>query len=124
LDPKNGLEVPMGGKLLNALSDNRIFLASACGGGGTCGQCKVAVLDGGGDILPTEKSSLTRRQIRDHFRLSCQVPVKGDLKLEIPAEVFESKKWVCTVRSNHNVASFIKELILKHGLILSGIVIS
>ena len=112
-DPDRSITVPVGGKLLNTLSENSIYLASACGGGGTCGECKVAIPDGGGDVLPTERSNLTRRQIHDHFRLSCQVPVKGDMKLEIPAEVFETRKWECAVRSNHNVASFIKELVLE-----------
>jgi Na+-transporting NADH:ubiquinone oxidoreductase subunit F len=112
-DPKLTLSVPVGGKLLNVLAERKIYLASACGGGGTCGQCKVAITEGGGDVLPTEKSNLSRRQVRDHYRLSCQVPVKEDMKLIIPAEVFETRKWECTVRSNHNVASFIKELILE-----------
>ncbi len=112
-DPDHALTVPVGGKLLNVLSENKIFLASACGGGGTCGQCKVALIEGGGEVLPTEKSNLTRREIRDDFRLSCQVPVKGDMQLQIPPEVFETRKWECTVRSNRNVASFIKELILE-----------
>ncbi|MCK5426192.1 MAG: NADH:ubiquinone reductase (Na(+)-transporting) subunit F [Thermodesulfovibrionia bacterium] len=112
-DPNLTKSVPVGGKLLNTLADQKIFLSSACGGGGSCGQCKVVVMEGGGDVLPTEKSSLTRRQIRDQLRLSCQVPVKGDMKLGIPAEVFETKKWECTVRSNNNVATFIKELVLE-----------
>ena len=111
--PEHTLEVPIGGKLLNALADKQIFLPSACGGGGTCGECKCIVSDGGGDILPTEKSQLNRGQIREHYRLSCQVPVKGDMKIEVPPEVFDIKKWECTVRSNRNVATFIKELILE-----------
>ena len=111
--PEHTLEVPIGGKLLNALADKQIFLPSACGGGGTCGECKCIVSDGGGDILPTEKSQLNRGQIREHYRLSCQVPVKGDMKIEVPPEVFDIKKWECTVRSNKNVATFIKELILE-----------
>lgn len=112
-NPDNSLEVPIGGKLLNALADNKVYLPSACGGGGTCGECKCVVTDGGGDVLPTETSKLNRRQIREHYRLSCQVPVKGDMKIEVPAEVFEIKKWECTVRSNQNVATFIKELVLE-----------
>jgi Na+-transporting NADH:ubiquinone oxidoreductase subunit F len=112
-DPKLTIEVPVGSKLLNTLADRKVFIASACGGGGTCGQCKLVVQAGGGDVLPTEKSLLTRRQQRDHVRLSCQVAVKSDMKLEIPAEIFETKKWECTVRSNDNVASFIKEMILE-----------
>lgn len=107
------LEVPIGGKLLNALADQKMFIPSACGGGGTCGECKLVVTDGGGDVLPTETSKLTRGQIREHFRLSCQVAVKGDLKIEVPAEVFSIQKWECKVRSNHNVATFIKELVLE-----------
>jgi Na+-transporting NADH:ubiquinone oxidoreductase subunit F len=112
-DPVLTFTAPVGNKLLNTLEGNKIYISSACGGGGSCGQCKVVVKEGGGDVLPTEKSSLTRRQIHDNVRLSCQVPVKGDMKLEIPAEVFGTKKWECVVRSNHNVASFIKELVLE-----------
>lgn len=112
-NPKYQLEVPIGGKLLNTLADQKIYLPSACGGGGTCGECKCVVLEGGGDVLPTETSKLSRIQIRNKYRLSCQVPVKSDLKLKIPAEVFEIRKWDCTVISNRNVATFIKELVLK-----------
>jgi Na+-transporting NADH:ubiquinone oxidoreductase subunit F len=112
-NPDLTLTVPAGSKLMNSLADQKIFVPSACGGGGTCGQCKLAVLEGGGDVLPTETSKLTRRQIRDHCRLACQVAVRGDMTLEIPQEVFETKKWECVVRSNSNVASFIKELILE-----------
>ena len=108
----NFLEVPVGSKLLNTLADRNIFLPSACGGGGTCGECRVIVTEGGGDVLPTETSKLNRKQIREKYRLSCQVAVKGDMKLEIPPEMFEIKKWKCTVRSNKNVATFIKELVL------------
>lgn len=111
-DPNKTLSVSIGGKLLNALADQEIYLPSACGGGGTCGECKCIVLEGGGDVLPTETSILNRRQIRERVRLSCQVPVKQDLKIEVPAEVFDIKKWECTVRSNYNVATFIKELVL------------
>ncbi len=112
-DPEKSLEVPIGGKLLNALAAKGIFLPSACGGGGTCGECKCRVVEGGGDVLPTETSKLNRKQIRDHYRLSCQVPVKSDLSIQVPAEVFDIKKWECTVRSNDNVATFIKELVLE-----------
>ncbi len=112
-DPDKTLEVSAGDKLLNVLSDNKIYLPSACGGGGTCGECKAIVTKGGGDVLATEKGKLTRGQIREKYRLTCQLPVKGDLSLQIPAEVFEIKKWECTVRSNKNVATFIKELVLK-----------
>ena len=99
-DENHTYEVPLGGKLLNTLADQKIFLPSACGGGGTCGECRCIISEGGGDIFPTEASKLTRRQVREKYRLSCQVPVKGDMKLQIPAEVFEIKKWECTVRSN------------------------
>jgi Na+-transporting NADH:ubiquinone oxidoreductase subunit F len=107
------LHVPAGGKLLNVLADNKIFVSSACGGGGTCAQCKVKVLEGGGEILPTERSVINRRDAKAGIRLSCQVGVKRDLSIEVPEEVFGVKKWECTVRSNHNVATFIKELILE-----------
>ena len=112
-NPKNTLTVPIGGKLLNALADNKVYLPSACGGGGTCGECKCIVSEGGGDVLPTETSKLNRKQIRDNYRLSCQVPIKDNMKIEVPAEVFDIRKWECTVRSNHNVATFIKELVLE-----------
>ncbi|MDO4573615.1 MAG: NADH:ubiquinone reductase (Na(+)-transporting) subunit F [Planctomycetia bacterium] len=112
-DPSKTLTVPAGGKLLQTLASQKIFVASACGGQGTCGQCRLQVLEGGGDILVTEKDHFTRGEIRDHWRLSCQVPVKQDMKIRVPAEVFDVKKWVCTVRSNRNVATFIKELVLE-----------
>ena len=112
-DPEKTLEIPAGEKLLNTLSAQEIYLPSACGGGGTCGECKVIVTDGGGDILPTEKAILNRKQVRAGYRLSCQVAVKADLKLDIPPEVFDIKKWECTVRSNVNMATFIKELVLE-----------
>ncbi len=112
-NPDNTLTVPIGGKLLNALAENKIYLPSACGGGGTCGECKCIVSEGGGDVLPTETSKLNRKQIRDNYRLSCQVPIKDNIKIEVPAEVFDIRKWECTVRSNHNVATFIKELVLE-----------
>lgn len=107
------LVVPVGDKLLNVLSDKKIYLPSACGGGGTCGECKVIVKEGGGDALQTETVNLNRKQIREHYRLSCQLAVKEDLSLEVPAELFDIKKWECTVRSNENVATFIKELVLE-----------
>ena len=112
-DPEKTLEIPAGDKLMNTLAKQEIFLPSACGGGGTCGECKCIVVEGGGDVLPTEKAKLNRKQIRAGYRLSCQVPVKGDMKLEIPPEVFDIKKWECTIKSNHNVATFIKELVLE-----------
>ena len=107
------LSVPAGGKLLGALADNGIFVSSACGGGGTCAQCKVKVLDGGGDILPTEKTHINKRQAKEGQRLSCQVAVKQDMNIVVPEEVFETKKWHCIVKSNNNVATFIKELVLE-----------
>lgn len=112
-NPDNSLQVPIGGKLLNALAENKIYLPSACGGGGTCGECKCIVSDGGGDVLPTETSKLNRKQIREQYRLSCQVAVKDNMKIEVPAEVFDIRKWECKVQSNENVATFIKELILE-----------
>ncbi|REJ87963.1 MAG: NADH:ubiquinone reductase (Na(+)-transporting) subunit F [Planctomycetota bacterium] len=107
------LHVPAGGKLLAALAQNGIFVSSACGGGGTCAQCKVRVLSGGGNILPTERSHINKRQQRLGERLSCQVAVKQDMEIEVPPEVFETQRWDCTVRSNRNVATFIKELVLE-----------
>ncbi len=107
------LTIPAGGKLLGALADNGIFVSSACGGGGTCAQCKVRVLAGGGDILDTEKGHINNKEAKEGYRLSCQVAVKQDMQIEVPPEVFETKKWQCTVRSNRNVATFIKELVLE-----------
>jgi Na+-transporting NADH:ubiquinone oxidoreductase subunit F len=111
-DPEH-IDVPVGTKLLNALASRGIFLASACGGGGTCGQCKCQVLEGGGGVLPTEQQHLNRKQLREHFRLACQVSVKEDIKVKVPDEALEIKKWDCTVISNDNVATFIKELKLE-----------
>jgi len=107
------ITVPAGGKLLNALSDSGILVSSACGGGGTCAQCEVKVLEGGGDILPTERAHINRREAKEGFRLSCQVAVKQDMRVEVPPEAFETKKWICKVRSNHNVATFIKEFVIE-----------
>lgn len=107
------ITVPAGGKLLQTLAANNIFLSSACGGGGTCAQCKCQVHSGGGDMLPTEESHFTKRQAKEGWRLSCQTPVKQDMKIEVPEEVFGVKKWECTVESNPNVATFIKELTLR-----------
>ncbi len=107
------IDVPVGGKLLGTLADAGLFVPSACGGGGTCAQCRVKVHEGGGSILPTETSLITKREAREGDRLSCQVAVKQDMKIEVPEEVFGVKKWECTVRSNHNVATFIKELVLE-----------
>jgi Na+-transporting NADH:ubiquinone oxidoreductase subunit F len=112
-DPEKGIDAPAGGKLLFTLADQGIFLSSACGGGGSCGQCKVRVLTGGGDPLPTEGAHFNKREMRDGWRLGCQVAVKQDMKIEVPHEFFGVKKWECEVISNNNVATFIKELVLK-----------
>ncbi len=112
-DPENSITTASGGTLLNTLSADKIFIPSACGGKGSCGVCIVKVLEGGGAMLPTEESHITRGEAREGCRLSCQVKVKQDMKIEIPAEIFSVRKWECTVRSNHNVATFIKELILE-----------
>ena len=107
------LVVPAGGKLLNALAANKLFVSSACGGGGTCAQCKVKVLSGGGDLLETEKGHINKAMAKEGVRLSCQVAVKQDMEIEVPHEVFETKKWECEVISNDNVATFIKQFTLK-----------
>ncbi|ADH84761.1 NADH:ubiquinone reductase (Na(+)-transporting) subunit F [Desulfurivibrio alkaliphilus] len=107
------LTVPPGGKLLTALADQGIFLSSACGGGGSCAQCRATVKSGGGAILPTERSHINRREAREGVRLACQVPVKRDMEIEVPPEMLETKKWRCVVESNHHIATFIKELVLK-----------
>jgi Na+-transporting NADH:ubiquinone oxidoreductase subunit F len=106
------IHVPVGSKLLQALAENGLFVSSACGGGGTCGQCKVVVNSGGGEILPTELSHITKREAAHGERLSCQVACKYNMDIEVEDEVFGIKKWECTVKSNHNVATFIKELVL------------
>lgn len=107
------LEVESGSTLLNTLGSNGIFLPSACGGGGSCGMCKCKVTDGGGEILPTETGFFSRRQQQEKWRLACQVKVKEDMKVEVPEEVLGIKKWECEVVSNHNVATFIKEFVVK-----------
>lgn len=103
------LEVPTGNSLISTLSEQKIFLPSACGGKGSCGQCKCRVLEGGGSILPTEVGFFTRKQIQDHWRLGCQVKVKEDMKIAVPPSILSIKKYECTVVSNTNVATFIKE---------------
>jgi len=113
VNDQKDLSVSAGGKLLNILANNDIFVSSACGGGGTCAQCKVRISEGGGDILPTERTHISNREAREGYRLSCQVSVKQDMKVEVPEEAFESRKWECTVKSNRNVATFIKELVLE-----------
>ena len=112
-DEENPIVVQAGGTLLNALADKKIFIPSACGGGGPCGVCGVHVHEGGGSMLPTEKGHISRGEAREGCRLSCQVKVKQDMEIEIPDEVFGVKRWKCKVRSNHNVATFIKELVLE-----------
>ncbi len=107
------VEVKPGASLLSALSEQKIFLPSACGGRGTCAMCKCKVVDGGGNLLPTEAGQITKAEAKEGLRLACQLKVKEDLKLEIPQEILEIKKYECTVRSNDNVATFIKELVLK-----------
>lgn len=107
------LEINPGGTLLGALSTDNIFLPSACGGGGTCAMCKCQVMSGGGDPLPTEMNHLTRKEAADHWRLACQVKVRADMKVEVPAEIFGIKKWECEVVSNYNVATFIKEFVVR-----------
>ena len=107
------ITVPAGGKLLQTLAGQDIFLSSACGGGGSCAQCKCIVESGGGEMLATEEAHFTRRDAAEGWRLSCQTPVKQDMKIRVPEEVFGVKKWECTVESNHNVATFIKELTLR-----------
>jgi Na+-transporting NADH:ubiquinone oxidoreductase subunit F len=106
------IHVPVGSKLLAALANNGLFVSSACGGGGTCGQCKVKIRSGGGEILPTELGHITKREAALGERLSCQVACKYNMDIEVEDEVFGIKKWECTVKSNHNVATFIKELVL------------
>ena len=107
------IHVPVGSKLLTALADNGLFVSSACGGGGTCAQCKVVVHSGGGEILPTELTHITKREAAHGERLSCQVSVKHNMSIEVEDDVFGVKKWECTVKSNNNVATFIKELVLQ-----------
>jgi Na+-transporting NADH:ubiquinone oxidoreductase subunit F len=111
-DPERSPTVAAGSNLLFSLAEQKIFLPSACGGGGTCAMCKCQILEGGGDILPTEVGHLTRAEQKDHWRLACQVKVKNDMVLRVPEEIFNIKKFNCTVRSNDNVATFIKEFIL------------
>ena len=112
-DEDNPILTKPGSNLLATLGDKNIFLPSACGGGGTCAMCECHVLEGGGDVLPTEMNHLTRKEAAEGKRLACQVKVRGDMKIEIPEEIFGIKKWECEVVSNYNVASFIKEFVVK-----------
>jgi Na+-transporting NADH:ubiquinone oxidoreductase subunit F len=109
-DPAKALKTPAGATLLETLTNNKIFIPSACGGKGACGVCEVVVKEGGGDLLPTETGFISRGEAKRGCRLACQVKVKRDMKIEIPAEVFDVRKWKCKVISNRNVATFIKEL--------------
>ncbi|HGM5491429.1 TPA: NADH:ubiquinone reductase (Na(+)-transporting) subunit F [Serratia fonticola] len=112
-DQDKSFTAPAGDKLLNMLSSQGIFVSSACGGGGSCGQCRVVIKEGGGDILPTELSHISKREAKEGCRLACQVNVKQNLKIELPEEIFGVKKWDCEVISNDNKATFIKELKLR-----------
>ena len=112
-DTERTLVAVAGGKLLQTLANSNIFLSSACGGGGTCAQCKCIVAAGGGSILPVEEGHFTLAEIRKGWRLSCQTPVKQDMKIQVPDEIFGVKQWECEVISNYNVATFIKEIVLK-----------
>ena len=111
-DPDKSLSVNPGDKLLGVLGNHDIFIPSACGGGGTCAQCRVKIKSGGGDILPTETAHINKREAKEGYRLSCQVNVKQDMSLELPAEIFSISKWECQVISNKSRATFIKELVL------------
>ena len=112
-DDDKSIKVRPGSTLLSALATESIFLPSACGGGGTCALCKCQVNEGGGEILPTEKGHINRTEAKDNWRLACQVKIKEDMKVHVPDEIFNIQKWDCTVRSNKNVATFIKELVLE-----------
>ncbi|HMM17161.1 MAG TPA: NADH:ubiquinone reductase (Na(+)-transporting) subunit F [Petrimonas sp.] len=113
VNKEKNIDVPMGSTLLNTLQSQNIFLSSACGGGGTCGQCRCQVLDGGGEILPTETGHFSRKEQMANWRLSCQVKVKEDMNIVVPEEVFGVKEWECEVVSNNNVATFIKEFVVR-----------
>jgi len=113
INGEKDIEVPAGGTLLSTLGDAKIFLPSACGGGGTCLQCKCQVHSGGGEMLPTEAPNFTRKEAAEGWRLGCQVKVKENMEITVPEEVFGIKKWEATVVSNYNVASFIKEFVVE-----------
>jgi Na+-transporting NADH:ubiquinone oxidoreductase subunit F len=112
-DTEKPIEVQPGSSLLSALAGENVFLPSACGGGGTCAMCKCQVLSGGGDILPTEQNHISRKDAADNWRLACQVKVRQDMEIKVPEEIFGIKKWECEVVSNDNVATFIKEFVVK-----------
>ena len=112
-DPNLAITTQPGGKLLSALASSGVFVSSACGGGGSCGQCRVKIKSGGGDILPTELDHISKGEAREGERLACQVAMKTDMNIELPEEIFGVKKWECTVISNDNKATFIKELKLQ-----------
>lgn len=112
-DEKNPIVTQAGSTLLSTLSGEKIFLPSACGGGGTCAMCKCAIDEGGGDVLPTEVGHLSRKEQQENVRLSCQVKVKNDMRIRIPEEIFGIKKWECEVVSNYNVSTFIKEFVVR-----------
>jgi Na+-transporting NADH:ubiquinone oxidoreductase subunit F len=112
-DTEHPLAAEPGSTLLASLAGHSLFLPSACGGGGTCALCRCQVLEGGGDVLPTETNHLSRREVAGHWRLACQVKVRQDMRIRVPDEVFGIRKWTCEVVSNHNVATFIKELVVR-----------
>lgn len=113
INDEKELEVLPGGTLLSTLANEKIYLPSACGGGGTCAMCRCQVFEGAGEILPTEQGYFTRKEQQNHWRLGCQVKVRGDLKIGVPKEIFGIKKWECEVVSNYNVATFIKEFVVR-----------
>ena len=112
-DPSKSLKVQTGSTVLSALSSQNVYLPSACGGQGTCAQCKCQVIEGGGEILTTEKAYISRKDQKDHWRLGCQVKIRDNMKIKVPDEIFSIRKWDAVVKSNDNVATFIKELILE-----------
>ena len=111
INSQRTVEAPAGGSLLSTMAMSNVFLPSACGGKGSCGQCRVQVLSGGGEVLPTETVHLSRREIKDHWRLACQVKVKENMDIHVDQSALDVKEWECTVISNRNVATFIKEFI-------------
>jgi len=112
-DASKSLKVQTGGTVLSALASQNVYLPSACGGQGTCAQCKCQVIEGGGDILPTEQAYISRKDQKDHWRLGCQVKIRNDMKIKVPDEIFSIRKWNAIVKSNNNVATFIKELVIE-----------